>query len=141
MRAQKKFVPARKKDKHKQFVSTPEMRRRVACYAAAGFSKSEIMRLIINPHTGNPISYQTFEQHFGPDIEMAKAIAGGQVVETLYRLAIGNPNIYDQNGNLIMAQRDPDIRAVMAWLKKTMNWGEDTGAPPIQGPLVIVKGD
>lgn len=133
--------PRGKKDRNdrKQFVTTAEMRRKVEALVSVGYSRAEIASLLINPNTAKPINVATLESHFAAELMVGKIKTSGVVVETLYRMAIGNPTIRDAEGRVLLEERAPDMKAIQMWLKKTMGWGDEEAQAPITGPLVVFE--
>lgn len=70
------------------FEPTAENRSQVEKLAGLGLKHEEICLLIINPHSGKPISRPTLAKHFERELETGVLKANAAVTQSLYQNAI-----------------------------------------------------
>lgn len=79
------YVKPRKKTC--SFVPTHQMRKKVTQMKAFGFPERLICEQIINPRSGKPIDWMTFQKHFANELDECEAAMNAEVAQTMYRYA------------------------------------------------------
>lgn len=64
---------------------------------AAGHSRPQIARLIINPETGAPISCDTLERHYARELEIGLDEANLRMSNSAFAQGLGFPGVLNQN--------------------------------------------
>lgn len=116
-----------------EFDPTQDQRQKVLTWTGYGMGQREIAKLIINPHTQTGISRTTLRKHFRTELETGQAIVGSQVVESLFRQAVGVSKIIrvtqDQEGNpreeVVREAVAPNASAAIYWTKAQRGWMEE----------------
>lgn len=106
------------------FHPTAEQRQMVEGLTGYGIPQDEIVKLIINPSTGNPISERTLHEHFRTELDQGKAKANAKVVAGLFKNCTTATPLYP--GGHPASQ--------IFWCKTRLGWrttdfGEDAPAP------------
>lgn len=84
----------------------------------------EICALIINPGTGKPISKATLERVFMREIEVGIALKKANLAHAIFLQAMGAPAEYDQQGNLLVAERLPNPMLLKYLGQSQLGWNE-----------------
>lgn len=100
-------------------------RHQVRALVGYGFKQDQIIQLIINPTTGNPISKQTLNRHFRREIDSGKVAASAQVAESLYKRAI---DMHHPQG----------ASCAMFWMKTQEGWVDKQEVEVTHGSGVLV---
>lgn len=131
-------APARPRGRPK-FEPTDKMRGEVEALSATGFTQSQI-----SEYTG--IAPKTLRKHFRRELDFANMKLLSGAANALGRLALGTPDIKDEQGHVLKKGEPPNVAACIFLLKvkgKEQGWTERqevTGAEG--GPInVILKGD
>jgi len=92
---------------HPRFEPTADNRTTVETVAGFGLLHRDICLLIVNPHTGKPLSEKTLRANFKAELAIGAVKANANVVKSLYQQAT--------KGN---------VTAAIWWTKCRMNWKE-----------------
>lgn len=107
------------------FHPTPEQRQMVEGLTGYGIPQDEIVKMIINPSTGNPISERTLHEHFRLELDQGKVKANSRVISGLFKNCTTATPLYP--GGHVTAQ--------IFWAKTRLGWRttdpEDPPPPPM----------
>ena len=97
------------------FKATDDQRKLVKTLVGYGIPQTELVSLVINPHTGKPISHVTLREHFRLEIDSGTVEATAKVAGALFKNATENEN----------------VSAQIFWLKTRARWkpAEEEQAP------------
>jgi len=88
------------------FKATDDQRKLVKTLVGYGIPQTELVSLVINLHTGKPISPVTLREHFRLEIDTGTVEANAKVADALFKNATENEN----------------VTAQIFWLKTRAHW-------------------
>lgn len=71
------------------------------------------------------ITRATLAKYFARELVVGAATANSRVGQMFYQFCVGAPAEFDASGNMIRAERQPDLKAIMLWVQRRLDF-----APP-----------
>lgn len=113
------------------FVPTAQDRGVVELCAGFGIPEDEVLRLVINPKTGRPISQNTLRKHFRAEVDRGRTTAKFKVIGGLFKNATTPTETYP--GGIPNAQ--------IFWLKTQAGWKEAVDQPTAETNPLLEDGE
>lgn len=95
----------------------------VEAMAGFGIPQEEMVKLLINPRTGKPISEVTLIKHFRDELDRGMTHANVRVMQGMFKNATTATKV-NPGGNPILQ---------IFWAKARMRWRQDDRRPPMGG--------
>lgn len=118
---------------------TPELRDRASRLVGYGLIRKQVAKIM-------RLDDKTVSKYYSDELQTGDLQANVTVAASLYRMAVGAPAQYDENGNLLREEQKPIPLVAIFWAKARMGWqpppkehrfGGSADAPPIQQVTVV----
>ena len=122
----------------KPFVPTEEQRQNVEAMTGFGIPQEEIVRLIKNPETGEPIDEKTLRLHFAEEIATGLTKVKANVGRFIYASIVGLPGgITHEPSRAHLAEFFADRR--MGWSQKSIHEHTGKDGAPLDNAIHIIS--
>lgn len=102
-------------------------KQRVKAMILTGADLDAIRRTVIDPATASPLSKEVFNDVFKNEIDFALLECNGQVIMSMFMMAVGRPARYDKSGRLIQSETKAQFSAAKWWLETVAGMKQEDG--------------